>query len=482
MGKTMTSAIGVLVVVVVVVVGCAAGDTVVVHGASPGASGVYSASGVECGDAVTGESVSVGMERINDGYCDCLDGADEPGTAACAGVASASFHCRNVGSSPRDIPTSFVGDGVCDCCDGSDENGVSVCHNSCEEEGREALRKTRERNRVVVAGAAAKVDYIVAGGSAYAQRKAALDADLDKLDTLKAALDVAKTAYDAAKEKEVVASARIARKVRDAEIVAALAAQAAQGDQADQADQGDQEPKAAVVDETVSASASSEGDENENENENGNGNDEAAVSEEEEIVVPEPLDTFETTEKGEEGLVLVPAGTEDSAIAAEEEARKERDEKQSEVSTLQSEVDKKRKEVELDAGPEKEFFTLLGSCHSFKTREYEYEVCPFKDATQRPIAGGGGTNLGKWSQWEDPPGAYATMVYENGAKCWNGPMRSIRVSLVCGEKEELYDIDEPEKCTYTAIMATPAACDVAHAHITDINTRIDGVEYEFGSI
>ena len=53
--------------------------------------------------------------RINDDYCDCADGTDEPGTAACA---NGSFYCAG-----RDIPSSRVGDGVCDCCDGSDEAG-----------------------------------------------------------------------------------------------------------------------------------------------------------------------------------------------------------------------------------------------------------------------------------------------------------------------------------------------------------------------
>ncbi|XP_037069684.1 SCO-spondin-like [Pollicipes pollicipes] len=54
--------------------------------------------------------------RVNDDYCDCADGTDEPGTAACA---NGVFHCRG-----RDLPASRVGDGVCDCCDGSDEAGV----------------------------------------------------------------------------------------------------------------------------------------------------------------------------------------------------------------------------------------------------------------------------------------------------------------------------------------------------------------------
>jgi hypothetical protein len=57
---------------------------------------------------------------LNDDFCDCKDGSDEPGTSACV---NSRFFCRNTGHIPREIPSSWVDDGVCDqdCCDGSDE-------------------------------------------------------------------------------------------------------------------------------------------------------------------------------------------------------------------------------------------------------------------------------------------------------------------------------------------------------------------------
>lgn len=53
-----------------------------------------------------------GLARLNDNYCDCEDGSDEPGTSACSHTA-AVFHCANAGFFPLDLPTSRVNDQIC---------------------------------------------------------------------------------------------------------------------------------------------------------------------------------------------------------------------------------------------------------------------------------------------------------------------------------------------------------------------------------
>ncbi|KAM7277377.1 hypothetical protein ACFE04_019243 [Oxalis oulophora] len=105
---------------------------------------------IQCKDG----SKSFTKDRVNDDYCDCVDGTDEPGTSACA---RAKFYCRNLGSIPKFIFSSRVNDLICDCCDGSDEHDGKVdCPNTCVMGGNV---KYRTRNFIPkISGAASDND------------------------------------------------------------------------------------------------------------------------------------------------------------------------------------------------------------------------------------------------------------------------------------------------------------------------------------
>lgn len=80
------------------------------------------------------------------------------------------------------------------------------------------------------------------------------------------------------------------------------------------------------------------------------------------------------------------------------------------------------------------------------------------------------TSVGKWKGIERSSAFSASqaggehllsgevLVFEKGQRCWNGPSRSLRVSLACGPNDVLSTVAEPETCAYTAVLETPAAC------------------------
>lgn len=55
-------------------------------------------------------SARIPWKAVNDDYCDCKDGSDEPGTSACAG---STFYCANEGHMGAAISGSRVNDGLC---------------------------------------------------------------------------------------------------------------------------------------------------------------------------------------------------------------------------------------------------------------------------------------------------------------------------------------------------------------------------------
>jgi hypothetical protein len=98
---------------------------------------------------------TIPFDAVNDGYCDCQDGSDEPGTDACM---KGRFYCP---FSSKDISTGFVNDRICDCCDGSDEWATDVkCKPFCADEKREEELKLRQE-REEKALASSRTSYFV---------------------------------------------------------------------------------------------------------------------------------------------------------------------------------------------------------------------------------------------------------------------------------------------------------------------------------
>ncbi|KAJ1018531.1 hypothetical protein NDA16_004813 [Ustilago loliicola] len=169
-------------------------------------------------------SKQLSWSAINDDYCDCADGSDEPGTSACP---NSTFYCANAGHIPAYIRSSRVDDGICDpeCCDGSDETDGKVhCPNRCEKVGKEYRKKMTELENLRRAGAKIRDKYIADGR----KEKELLEAEIAKLE-----VEVQVATENEARLKQELARAETSDKaVIDAKIKTPLYAKLSQHQQA----------------------------------------------------------------------------------------------------------------------------------------------------------------------------------------------------------------------------------------------------------
>lgn len=469
-----------------------------------------------------GGAVSLDFSRVNDDYCDCADGADEPGTSACS---SGSFHCRNRGHQPVNVPSSRVGDGICDCCDGSDERaaGGAACANTCAGAGasrRDELRREVSDHRAGLRKKAALVDAAPAERKRWMEKRDKLTREAAaasaKAEAARAAADAASAEHERAKEEAKTFEAPPENVPEDVPAEIAVAEDhlpedvAADGDVAHPADPADpavgeetdeergeriarqwiktdrDESRSSA--ESVSASTTSTGgltlvdvddDPDRDSADYGGFASPAGPTALEPEDAPEdegdgkkkssfslrswfgggkkrsgsdPQDgarVVDTPEARAARARLAKASAASSSAAeAATSAEARRDETQKSLDDVAADLAR-------FVGARAEFQHMLGQCYKAQVDKYEYSVCPFAESKQD------GTRLGRMRPLEpnDDDSKIREFRFEEGETCWNGPSRSMTVSLACGASPRLFAVTEPSRCEYAAVLATPAVCD-----------------------
>uniref|UniRef100_A0A1I8IR25 Glucosidase 2 subunit beta n=2 Tax=Macrostomum lignano TaxID=282301 RepID=A0A1I8IR25_9PLAT len=441
--------------------------------------------------------------KVNDDYCDCRDGSDEPGTSACK---NGRFFCRNRGHKPKYLLASRVNDGVCDCCDGTDEfDSWTTCADVCWEEGKAAREEAERRHAQLVEGHKVYNTWLQDVEPKLAARRkrlAEIGAELERVQPSKAELESAKKAAEDAEEaaktehkkaweesRERQRAERVFNELdsdsdgrigladlqihpefdvnADGGVTLDELRQYTEGlDEADFASFQEkiwpniktifkslkqQQQPAAESAPTAEESTDKEMDE--------------ALGEGAQPPPTQPTPQEDQAEAETDSMPDYPAEVQE-LINKANEAREAYNKANDEASKLTTEKSDLERLVERDYGPSNAFFPMAdsGECAEFNDNEYTYKLCPFKESLQIQKASGSSTSLGRFKDWSGPEGdKYSSQEYTDGQGCWNGPNRSTKVRIVCGPKTELLSASEPSRCEYSMELATPAAC---HAHPT----------------
>ncbi|KAI9325885.1 glucosidase II beta subunit-like-domain-containing protein [Zopfochytrium polystomum] len=455
-------------------------------------------------------SGTVSFTAVNDDYCDCKDGSDEPGTSACP---NGRFFCLNPGFKSSYIPSSRVGDGVCDleCCDGSDET-PGRCPNVCSEQARISREKSSSTLRKTVEGAKKLREFL----RDYSFKKAERAARIEELQPLaldaKALFDEKKAAQDEAERKErelenlfnewkktndlkkehyVLTVLIETIKLDEGSLHFAMTA-CGDGDRIPQLLNTTLQDYRALLDgKSTLKRERTDTESDSNLWEDGVSKvrplfeafltsvDALAAAKDEctdrrGFAMLEPV--FLMGEGTKKRKALLEAVEDKPKTPLEWELEESKDSKHAREEATEAQNDYIAKDGELqrllevhnrDMGPNDEMAILLDQCVELDTPEYVYEICFFKMANQKS-KNGGSTLIGNWSNWTGKDLTqfsgknlkYTEAKFDNGLYCWNGPSRSVTVSFECGDDNRLLSVTEPNKCEYAARIETPALCDI----------------------
>lgn len=450
----------------------------------------------------------VPLSAVNDEYCDCASGRDEPGTAACSGRPAPGFVCAQ--QRWLVLPRSRVDDGVCDCCDGSDEND-GECGDLCAPLRRQEDRRRRELLSHLALGFSRHAKLVLPNvARVLTAKEQERQEAVAATPRLEAALVEADAALQAAKAAEAEKRERLqyelprfnsaffqALGLGEDEAAYTALAHALREAVPELRDAAEREAEAALGTYALIVRLA--------ERDLPDLSSTAAALGLESAVISEGMQRAKAmllTMGGDEG-----AATKGLAVTAKAR-RRERDDGSALVARLASDLEPGR------FGPGGALLYVEDACFEKLLAGYKYKVCPFGDVTQRHVS------LGRFASWEmlegadlkeeqdrveavlrgdagggsgksiaaaaagetkgrdrsgsrsrskgstrKPGGAalwgpaVARMRFEGGQRCLGSAGdRSATLLLHCARDNELFAVEEPETCAYVLRAGSPALC------------------------
>ncbi|KAI8896354.1 glucosidase II beta subunit-like-domain-containing protein [Globomyces pollinis-pini] len=474
-------------------------------------------------DTFTCDNKQIPINNVNDNYCDCEDGSDEPGTNACS---NGYFYCQNQGFTGAKIKSYRVNDGVCDteCCDGSDEyQGLVSCKNTCVQAARKYKAEQESIKQKLDLGSKARLNLINSAKSNLKSQSRHLEVAELELSNLKVAeaswkewLNKLEDYRDELQRKDDIIFKRscegklISLKERNDDLTDTvkqleqdLITMSSLAYSIKQKHQELLKLAEPLLDESVISSLLLSEDESkvetytlteeiQNENEQDDSTEDTKSRPEARGVCYDQTSSFleclnssiapivsrlsrtpsrlirilhwNGWKKLSHGILrslhLVEPSLQDAAYL-----KTQYENSQAEVRKKEDEIRSFKEKESVDFGINSVFSPLYKKCFEHHDVEYTYKICLFEKVTQISKRDGSEISMGTFTKWDhenelEDEKKYKVMIYENGLSCWNGPTRSTVVRFECDYRTSVKSVQEPNKCEYEMIVLTPAVCPI----------------------
>lgn len=441
-------------------------------GVSPDKQELYKPNADGSWHCLLDPSIVLLFDQINDDFCDCPDGSDEPGTNACEYTSEHPqlFYCANQGFKPNYIENYKLNDGVCDyelCCDGSDEYRSGQCPNVCAKVKEQYDEHISERREKSERGLSVKLEFEQKAAELKRIAEEQLAQLAKEIELLHEKNDGGKTASTSEVQDEkfiVVDEAKLNRKL-----------------EAFKAENSLLTKKLASLE-----SAFREMTEKYNPNFNdaavknaihtyqdyiSNKAEEIEVDLEYKDIVVQTIEGSENALQGNDQSKILPTlqnmihyyynklvetfphnneiSTPPSKLSKQQTFNAEENEALiQKIKSKQIELDAAERRFKQDYGENDILRAIEGGGYEKKIGDYNYRIA-FMNAVYQD-----NTLVGRYTGFNGK-----SMHFTGGDRCWNGPQRSATVEFVCAPEHDLLSVFEPQKCQYKFVLASPLVCE-----------------------